>query len=81
MKKSFYESCLVFVCFVVLVVLAGVLVFGLANSIGEHAYCMCMGSQPYITTKYYEGRCLMNVLSYEELDIVQYLFICEGRCR
>lgn len=47
----------------------------------DKQYCMCMGRQPYITTKYYEGRCLMNVLSYEELDIVQYLFICEGRCR
>ena len=47
----------------------------------DREYCECMGRQPYIMTKFYEGRCLMNVLSYEELDIVQYLFICEGRCR
>ncbi len=47
----------------------------------EQADCECMGRQPYITTRYHEGRCLMEVVSYEELDIVQYLFICEGRCR
>ena len=55
--------------------------FAVVDYIKERAYCACLGSQPYITTKYYEGRCLMQVLSYEELDIVQYLFICEGRCR
>ena len=69
----------------ILVAIMGVvgLVYGTLALQGyiDKQYCECMGRQTYIMTRYNEGRCLMNVLSYEELDIVQYLFICEGGCR
>ena len=67
----------------ILLLCALVIVFGYLAFQGlmDEAYCECMGRQPFIITKFFDGRCLMRVVNYDEMDVVQYLFICEGRCR
>jgi len=47
----------------------------------KQAYCQCLGHQPFINTKYHDGRCLVNVLSYEELDVTETIFIAQEYCR
>ena len=46
----------------------------------QQAYCECLGHQPYINTKWHD-RCLVNVLSYENIDMVETIFIAQEYCR
>jgi len=72
--------------YVLFVLFAVMLVVGLVglgielNEAREQAYCECLGHQPYINTKWH-GRCLVNVLSYENIDMVETIFIAQEYCR
>jgi len=64
----------------VMTVVSGIMLVDQIQTAADQRYCECLGHQPYINTKWH-GRCLVNVLSYENIDMVETIFIAQEYCR
>ena len=75
-RETFWELMAV----LIVIALAGGVILNVREA-KHQEYCRCLGSQPYINTKYHNGRCLTNVISYEDIDVAETIFIAQEYCR
>ena len=78
-KDIVFESAIVFLMTALFVIACIGTVRAVDNQ--QEARCSCLASQPYINAKYHGGRCLVNVTSYEDIDITKTIFIAQEFCR
>ena len=76
--KTFWSIMLIL--FAVMTVVSGIMLVDQIQTAADQRYCECLGHQPYINTKWH-GRCLVNVLSYENIEMVETIFIAQEYCR